>query len=92
MVYCLACAFLGGTYLPHFIFRMIIFGIGIYAVPKHREAMGDLEQSTLLSFYALALVIIQEIILYTNLRSYAQLFIETQTNKKKQLQLENLLD
>ena len=82
--YFVSCAFMTGSYFPHLVFRLVILALFNFTFPRHREAMGDLEDSTLLSSLGAILILIQEISVYSYYRNYAELFIETHTHKTKQ--------
>ena len=81
--YFVACAFMSGSYFPHLLFRLVILALFNFTFPRHREAMGDLEEASLLSSLGATLILIQEISVYSNYRNYAELFIETQTHRTK---------
>ena len=81
--YFVAVNFMTVSYFPHLVFRLAIFAIVNFTLPRHREAMGDLEEASLISSLGAILILIQEISVYSNYRNYAELFIETDTHRTK---------
>lgn len=91
-MYFFAISFMSCSYLPHTIFRILVVITFSMTVIRHRVAMGDEIDTSSTSVFAFVNVIILELGCYNTFKAMAKLFIESKSNEKRQIQLEQLLN
>ena len=92
VIYFFTISLMGVSYLPQLITRcVLIFGFTV-GIMTHRNRMGDVSQSAANSFFALGIILSQELALYINFKARAKLFIQNQMSQKQQEQLGELLN
>ena len=91
-VYFYTTAFMGVSYLPHVLTRLITMILFSVAILVHRRALGDVRDSGIASIISFSVLLSQELSLYVNYKAKAKLFIENKVNLKQQEQLANLLN
>ena len=56
--YFLTNGMMGGTYLPHLLFRVVTLLIFSYVISRHRKAMGDIEEENFIALFGITVIVI----------------------------------